>query len=154
MSLSDIRTQIKTLLESVPGIGKVHDFERWTTNWNTFLNYFKDSNNRINGWVITRSETVERLQSPEAANISIHIFRIKGYYGLKDSLESEKVFQDLIESIRSVLRVHPTLNGTCLRVFPPAVRVFSFQRRSGIMMHQCEIQLRVEEYIRYTAVET
>jgi len=152
MGLAEIRTQIKTLLETVPGIGKVHDFERWTTDWNAFLNYFKDSNNRINGWVITRSETGERLQSPEAVNVSTHTFVIKGYYGLKDSLESEKIFQDLIESVRSVLRVNSTLNGTCRRTYPPSVTILANRPYAGILMHQCEIQFKVEEYIRYTPV--
>ncbi len=152
MGLSEIRIQIKTLLETVPGIGKVHDFERWTTDWNAFLNYFKDSHNRINGWVITRSETSERLQSPEAVNVSAHTFVIKGYYGLQDSLESEKIFQDLIESVRSVLRVNSTLNGTCRRIYPPSVNILANRPYAGILMHQCEIHLKVEEYIRYTPV--
>ena len=37
MSLADIRTQLKSIIESVDGIGIVHDFGRQTTDWKKFL---------------------------------------------------------------------------------------------------------------------
>ncbi len=149
MSLADIRKEIKNLLETVPGIGKVHDFERWTTDWKKFLEYFKTEDNKINGWTISRSESQEREHAAGVVNISNHTFIIKGYYGLKDSLESEKTFQDLIEEIRSVLRTHHDLNGSCLTTSPPQVSVLRPSPFGGILMHQCQIRLRVDEYIQY-----
>ena len=150
MGLAEIRTEIKNLLETVPGIGKIHDFERWTTDWKKFLSYFKDSDNKINGWVITRAESQEHRHATNAVNFSTHRFIIMGYYGLKDSQESEKAFQDLIEGVRSVLRTHDNLNGSCLTSDPPQVKVLSPHLFGGILTHQCEIQLRVKEYIQYT----
>ncbi len=152
MGLAQIRTEIKNLLETVSGIGKVHDYERWTNDWRTFLNCFNTDNNKINGWMITRIDTRERLQAAGAVNIATHTLAIKGYYGLKDNIESEKTFQDLIESIRSTLRTHNNLNGTCLKSYPPQVDVLSPHPYAGILMHQCRIQLKVEEYIRYTPI--
>ena len=100
--------------------------------------------------MITRSNAQERLHAAGAVNISTHSFVIKGYYGLKDSKESEKAFQDLIEEIRSVLRTHDNLNGSCLTSDPPQVSVLSPSPYAGVLAHRCEILLRVQEYIRYT----
>ena len=150
MALADIRTEIKNLLETIPGIGKVHDFERWTVNWKKFLEFFKTADNKINGWVVTRSETQEREHAAGAVNIRTHTVTIKGYYGLKDSMESEKTFQDLIEEICSVLRTHDNLNGSCLTTSPPQVSVYRPNPFAGILMHQYQIRLRADEYIQYT----
>jgi len=54
MPLAEIRTQIKTILEGVSGIGIVHEYERWAADWKGFLDLFKDANGWINGWSITR----------------------------------------------------------------------------------------------------
>lgn len=150
MGLAEIRTEIKNLLETVPGIGKVHDYERWTTDWKTFLSYFKDADNRINGWTITRRRTSERIHAASAVNIATHVFEISGYYGLKDSQESEKTFQGLIELVCSVLRENNSLNGNCLRSEPPQLTMVYHHTLSGILVHACDIRLAVDEYIQYT----
>jgi len=150
MGLAEIRTEIKRLLEEVPGIGKVHDFERWTVDWRRFLEYFKDAEDRINGWIITRTESQERQHAAGAVNIRSHLFVIKGYYGLKDSLESEKVFQDLIEEVCAVLRAHSDLNGSCLTSLPPQVVKVYHYPFGGVLVHACDIRLRVDEYISYS----
>ena len=150
MALQEIRNEIKTLLESVDGIGKVHDFERWTVDWKKFLEFFKTADNKINGWVITRSESRESEHAAGAVNIRSHTFLIKGYYGLKDSLESEKIFQDLIENICSALRRNNDLNGSCLNSDPPQVSLLKPGTFGGILTHQCQIRLIAREYVQYT----
>ncbi len=149
MALADIRTEIKSLLETVPGIGKVHDFERWTTDWKKFLEYFKTEDNKINGWTISRSTTEEEAQSM-AVNIRTHQIIIKGYYGLKDSVESEKTFQALIESICDVLRSNHDLNGSCLTSDPPQVTKVYPRPFGGVLVHVCNIALSVDERLQYS----
>jgi len=151
MGLAEIRTEIKNLLETVPGIGKVHDFERWTADWKTFLSFFQDSSGKINGWTITRTRADERLRAVGAVNTRTHRFVIRGYYGLKDSLESEKTFQDLIEAICEVLRKNNDLNGSCLRSDPPQLAKVFHGTVAGILIHMCHIHLQVDEYVQYTA---
>lgn len=117
MSLSSIRTQIKTILEGVSGIGIVHDYERWSADWKAFLTLFQDSNDLINGWMFAREKTVQRrvtLGEKEKA----HIFRLRGVYGLKDEDATEKTFQDLIESNVAAFDADETLSGTCLTINP------------------------------------
>ncbi len=148
MALADIRTEIKNLLETVPGIGKVHDFERWTVEWKKFLEFFKTGDNKINGWTVTRSVSREENQAM-GINIRTHQILIKGYYGLKDSVESEKTFQTLVESVCDVLRSNNELNGSCLRSEPPQVTKVHPRPFGGVLVHVCNILLSVDEYLQY-----
>jgi len=150
MGLAEIRTQIKTLLETVPGIGKVHDYERLTRDWNTFLSFFRDSNGRINGWTIGRLFAREKFRGASPVNIRTHQIVIRGYYGLKDSLETDKTFQSLIESICAVLRSNSDLNGSCFRSDPPQVTKIYPRTFGGVLVHYTEIVLSVEEYVAYS----
>lgn len=150
MGLPEIRTEIKSLLETVPGIGKVHDFERWTNDWKTFLSLFKTEENKINGWTISRSFTKEKVHAATAVNIRTHRIIIKGYYGLKDSIESEKTFQSLIESVCDVLRKNNDLNSSCWGSDPPQVTKVYPRPFGGILVHACNIVLSVDEYLRYS----
>lgn len=148
MGLSNIRAEIKTILGSVSGIGKVHDFERWTIDWKKFLEFFKTEDNKINGWTITRSTSREENQAM-GTNIRTHQIVITGYYGLKDSIESEKTFQDLIESVCDALRSNNDLNGSCLRSEPPQITRVYPRPFGGVLVHVCNILLSVDEYLQY-----
>lgn len=150
MGLAEIRTEIKTILESVEGIGKVHDYERHTVDWKTFISLFTDTDNRINGWTITRSQVREAQHASLGANIRTHNFRIRGYFGLKDSTQSEKTFQGLIDTVCSAFRTKETLNGTSLKAGPPSVGTISRRHFSGILVHTCDITLEAQEYIQFT----
>jgi hypothetical protein len=149
MSLADIRAQLKSILESVEGIGKVHDYQRWTKDWKKFLELFKDGDNKLNGWIITLGDTNEALYVATGVNMATHELLIKGYYGLKDEAESEKVFIDLIEKIRTALRSNHNLNGSCLTSDPPATLEVTHDKLGGVLVHKGVISLKVKEYIRY-----
>ncbi len=149
MNLSNIITQLKTIVESIDGIGKVHDYDRWTVDWNTLRQLFADDNNRLNGWVITCPQSDENIHA-NVVNIRKHRIKIEGIYGQKDSAESEKVFRDLLEKICDKLRENNSLNGSCLRADPPRVAKVMRRRFAGILAHVGEIHLSVDEYIRYS----
>jgi len=148
MSLANIRTEIKNLLETVPGIGKVHDYQRWTNDWKKFLEFFKTSDNKINGWMITSPRANEKIQALNV-NTCTYDMEIIGNYGLQDEAASGTTFQDLIEAVRSVFRSNYNLNGSCLRSEPPKL-VRTYKRSfGGVLVHSCVILLRVVEYIDY-----
>ncbi len=148
MSLSDIITQLKTIIELVDGVGKVHDYDRWTVDWKTLLKLFTDDNNRLNAWVITCPQSDEKIHA-NVVNILKHLIKIEGVYGQKDSAESEKVFRDLLEKICDKLRENNNLNGSCFGADPPRVAKVMRRRFAGILAHVGEIHLSVDEYIRY-----
>lgn len=117
MSLADIREQIKVILQGVPGIGIVHDYERMSADANKFIGLYKDVDGRINSWTITRTATPERWFSNRDYE-RVYEMALRGYYGLQDAAASEIVFQDRIEAICDEFRGNDTLNGTCETTCP------------------------------------
>lgn len=102
MSESGIRAQIKSTLEAVPGIGAVHDYERYPRSLGDFfLAMTSGSPSRVNGWVIHRaSASAERVTLGRGGQIERgHGFRITGFYQLDDADGSEKDFQALLEAV-------------------------------------------------------
>ena len=117
MSFTSIRAVVKTTLETVSGIGQVHDFRRHTTHWEEFYQrHTKDG--RLNNWEITRTATeqeliaVQNLAGTEPFFHDTHDILILGHMALKDSLESEKTFQTLVDAVIAAFRLKNQLTGT------------------------------------------
>lgn len=161
MSLSAIRDQIKAILESVEGIGVVHDYERWAVDWNKILELFKPARqDKINGWMITRRSTDERVEV-FGRNLVSHTFLIRGVYSLDDGASSEKTFQAIIEAIRTAFRSRFDLNGACEATYldvdamgpggKVGVQVSLIETRmfGSILCHYCELLLGAQERVAY-----
>ncbi len=111
--LATIRTAIVAKLASVANIGIVHPFERYAAREGEFRDlYVADIGGQpmIRGWYVRRSATRE-VSSVVGVSMRISTWRIVGYHGLDDATESEKVFDDLIESACDAFRADPTLGG-------------------------------------------
>lgn len=150
MSLSIIRTEIKGIMDGVTDIGVVHDYERLATDWIKFLSFYKPAGkNYIRGWSITRQKSPEKGNGED--DTAAHQYRrmhnmvIRGYYGLKDSDASEKVFQDLVETVCDTFRGKPTLNGKADDSSPPQVDIFETRMFGTVLCHYVEIRIVVEE---------
>jgi len=144
MSLTDIREQIKSILAGIDGIGAVHDYERWSKDWNKFLDHYKSPDGRINGWSITRDRTSEECDT-SSHHTRIHHFTIRGFYGLKDSEASELTFQGLIEDICEAFRSKYQLNETVNDNSPIQVEAVEPRMFGGVLCHFCELSLTAEE---------
>jgi len=149
MSLAGIKSEIRNIILSVTGIENVHEYERWTVRAEKFLDAFKDSNDRINGWEISRRITEEFKKSTGSWQ-RIYTFIIRGYYGVQDAAESELAFDALIELIADKFRANPNLNTTC--VFHDWLQVDLVEPRmfGNILVHYCELSLRVTETLTVT----
>ncbi len=146
MGLADIREQIKTILSGVSGAGVVHDYDRWASTWEKFLDLFKDeATGKINGWTITRDKTPATTAST-THDSRVHHFRIRGYYGLKDEDASEIVFQQLIEDICASFRSKYKLNDTAENTEPVQVEAVDLRIFGNVLCHYCELLLMAEEY--------
>jgi len=119
MALSSIISEAKNVFEGVTGHGIVHEYERWSKNWSTLLNLFKDSNSRINGLTISRKGTAQR-QATIGEVEKAHVLRIQAVYGLNDADGSETTFQSLLEDYVAAFNDddNKTLNNTCLTIDP------------------------------------
>jgi len=145
MSETLIRTGIKNLLEAITGVGKVHDYERFTMRPEEFLLLFKDAtSNKIIGWEITRTGAdVERVTSNKFK--ILHHFVIKGYYGLQDSSASEKLFNAVVELIIAKLINNPIADTQGLAI--PQVKTINAQVFGDHLCHHAEIEYSVREII-------
>jgi hypothetical protein len=117
MSLADIREQIKVVLAGVPGIGVVHDRERFANEWGKFLNLFKDANGRINGCMFSR-ESRRRVQQTIGETEKAHVFVFRRFMAVKDSDETGIIFDDHLEELADAFDDYETLNDTCRTINP------------------------------------
>lgn len=147
MSLANIREQIKAILSGVSGIGVVHDYDRWASTWEKFLDQYKDeATGKINGWAITRTKTPEEADSFEK-HARDYEFTVRGFYGLKDEDASEIVFQDLVEDICTAFRTNFTLNSTCDESGPMQVVLVENRVFGSVLCHYCELSIMARERV-------
>lgn len=150
MSLAAIRTQLKTVVEGVTNIGKVHDYERWAAEWSKVLDVFKvtiGGEERIQGWTITREATPATDFAMTTQESRRHVMVLRAYRVLNDTKESEKEFQDLIETVCTALRGQRLgkLNGTVTKLFPAQVRIVEHRDLGGVLVHYAEIAVEAME---------
>ncbi len=142
MTVAAIGNQIKSILEGVSGIGIVHVYERWSANWDTFLEHFK-TGGKINGWTISRSDTSAKAMFLRTTRRA-HTIKIRGVYGLRDADGSETVFQALIEAIQNACDTayyNNTVNAEgLLQVKAVEPRMFG-----SVLCHYAELEWKVNE---------
>lgn len=149
MSLASIKTEIRNILLSVDGIEKVHAYERWTNRGEKFKEFYVDSNNKINGWEITR-RSAEEVKESTGSWKRTHEFIIRGYYGIQDEAESEIAFEALIELIADKIRTNANLNTTCIYHSWLQLDIMEPRMFSNFLAHYCELSLRVTETLTVT----
>jgi hypothetical protein len=150
VSLGSIRTQIKTTLEGVSGIGQVYEYLRHVANENMFKTLFIKSN-KLNAWLITREAVQDNAISTAPSYIRTHNFKIFGFYGLKDTDATENTFQALVDTVLDDLRIAleppSVLSGAALNATLPQARAINHKQYSKRLTHACEITFTVDEYI-------
>lgn len=113
-TFTDIRDAIRDTMQSIPTIGQVHDFERFSRDDKNFkLHYLSgpDGNKKILGWYIKR---VSFKQSRFGMRYQVVTrWRIVGFMGLSDDDASEKQFDDLIEQLVAAFQADSNLGGKC-----------------------------------------
>lgn len=147
MSLSLIRTQIKTKLEAISGVEKVYDYKRFSSDLATYKDLFvKDS--RVNTWEIER-KTFSRTARGGSGDIedTTHNFIIRGFYSSYDILATEKTFQDLVETICASFINDPTLGGKAKIVHMPITGEFGTVMLGSVLCHTVNINISIEERI-------
>ena len=146
MSLSAIRTKLKSELEAISGIEKVYDYKRFCSDLATYKDLFI-KNDKVNTWEIER-KSFERTGrgSPSVEDI-IHVFIIRGFYSFYDKFATEKTFQDLVEDICNVFIADPTLDGVAKVIHVPITGEFSTAFLGAVLCHVVEIEIHIEERI-------
>ncbi len=148
MSDATIRASIKTLMLAVTGIGVVHDYSRWTDDEKTFEDHYQAvANQPLHGWEITR----EGFQTVRLAGDKYkvtHDYVIRGFYALKDSTASEKVFNLVVDAVNQKIidtKLTNTEGKTLPRIKIDPVEI------GDTLCHRAEVRLSVTEITSKTA---
>lgn len=149
MSLTTIRTEIKTVLEGITDIGVVHSYERFSTDWTKFLAFFKPAGKSyVRGWSIRRERTPEGYDEL-GTNFGRRKYRfvIRGYMSLEDATASSNTFDDLIETVCDTFRPLTVNNLNEKAMGSGLIQVELVQDRmfGSVLCHYCELSLEVEE---------
>lgn len=152
MAFAAIRDEIKTILEGVAGIGKVHAYRRHTTFWDE---YFRDhvKSGEVNTWEISRTATAQEIIAVQGSVGTepffhdTHSVLIVGRMSLKDDEKSEQDFQALVDAIVAAIRVKNLLNGKVLLPKQAQVPVIEHRTFGGILVHYCEVTFEAVERV-------
>jgi hypothetical protein len=148
MPLTTIRAQLKTLLESVTGIGRVYDYKRYSSDWGTYKQLFV-KNSKVNEWEIQRNALVVEPRGSQATagkvKDTVHNLVIRGFYAFTDDPSSEKPFDTLVDSITDLFIRNQDLNGTAEIINIPITGEISFGQLGDVLCHVVEIKLSVRE---------
>jgi len=145
MSLSTVRTKMKTVIESVSGIGQVYDYQRYTHDWASYKDLFQKSS-KINTWDIMRiKNTSDPYGGSGGREDRTHDFIVRGFYAVSDELASEKTFQALTDLVIDAFRNKPDLDGVANILNFPITADFDNQMFGGVLCHTVAISISVAE---------
>jgi len=147
LSLSAFREKLKEKLESVPGIGVVHDYQRWTRDREQFKTLFVKSG-KLNAWWVEWPDTPE-ADPGELGNtvVRTYHFVVRGVYALKDSAASDKEFDLLVEKVLNELSENRDLDGTVQVAQPALLGANTEEMFSEVLSHICSIDVYWSELI-------
>lgn len=102
-----IRAALMTLLQTVPGIGRVHNYERFSKSPQDFQKLYQDGND-ILGWYVRR-QSYRELPFTSTRNRVRTRWVLQGFAGLVDGKATELAFDNLIDAIAEAVRARPVL---------------------------------------------
>lgn len=145
-----IRAAVKTRLEAVIGIGRVHDYERWASDWSKYLDLFKTTignTEQIRGWTIA-CESFGNKQEAYQLHRKNYEFVIRGYLGLDDSAATGRtaiaLAEDVIEELEQYVKLDGALEvGTYAAGGLPRLAVLQPRMYGSVLCHYIEIRLAV-----------
>lgn len=149
---STIAADTKTKLESIPGSGIIHAYERQAVDLAKFITLFKDATGKICGWEITRRAVTEHQRG---AIFRHHQMVLHGYMGLQDAAASAVTFQDLCDTICDAFRsAEPPpastweyRNGDEPDKTPPQIELITDRMFGPVLCHHAVITISVTERI-------
>ncbi len=145
MSLSTIRSEIKKILEAVPGVENVYDYKRYCNDWVTYKDLFV-ADSKVNTWEVQR-DTFSKTAHGGNGDVqdTENDFTIRGFYSVYDAYASEKTFQELVEIILENFLNNPTLNGNAEILHVPITGTFTIGRLGNVLCHIVEIKMGIKD---------
>jgi hypothetical protein len=146
MSLTTIRTKIKTYIQTATGlVSSVYDYRRISSDIKQRHSLFKE-NEMIHTWDITRVGFERQHGAGHGGVVTItHDFLIRGFYGLNDTLATEKTFADIVDLVCVQFENNPTLDGEAQIINNPIVGTQSEEMFASVLCHKAEIKLLIQQ---------
>lgn len=148
-ALDDLRAAVVATLNTVPNIGKVHDYERFAKQEGEFRTlYLHDLGGgaqQIRGWHVRRVAT-RRTHETGASREDFITWRIRGFMSLDDGAASEKTFDNLIEAVLDAFDASAQLSALNAYVYSPNGEGPELEEHEpvmlgGVLCHQARIKL-------------
>lgn len=147
MAQADIRTAIYNAVAGVAQVGEVHDYARWASTWDAFLDHYRDSVlGQVRGWAVGYAGFEEQDLEFGDSRLRAHRFLVRGVMALEDGEETEKTWATLAESVANAIKDDTTLAANYYRVNPAALLVEERQF-GGVLCHYAELAVVVIEYV-------
>jgi hypothetical protein len=154
MSYSTIRAVVKSTLEGISTIEKVQDYRRHHVEWDKIATSFKDTNNRIHGWIIEWDSADPELEASGSRVYSyIHTIRLIGLYSLVDIDATGKTFEDECDTILDTFNALEWLESGSTKVAriqePAILENIDEAEFVGVLCHRAFIILKYNEQRSY-----
>lgn len=109
--LDAIIDRVVTAIGTVTDAGKARAYGFWTINPQTFLDQFKYTMTAgpeigkimIRGWIVTRARASQKRISMPKTKERVQVIEVHGYHSLSESIESEKLWQELVELVMDAM---------------------------------------------------
>ena len=148
MTTSTTRSAIKTLLESVSGIGRVHSHKQYSSDWASYKDKFI-KNSKVNEWEIQRESFSKESRGSQARSGKVKdktdVFVIRGFYAFTSKPSSEEAFDLLIDLITDEFIQDRDLGGAVEIIEDPITGEIFFARLGEVLCHVVEIRITVKE---------
>jgi hypothetical protein len=146
--MEPIRAAIVDAMNEVSNIGKVHAYERYSSDMATLASLYQ-TDDLLLGWFISRGRVSET--SPFSGRRVEQIeWKIMGYRGFVDADATEMAFDDLIDNIRIRFRTSDTFGGA----WPWGFEKYGIQVDetgpvlfAGVLCHSAKLSLPTTRYI-------
>ena len=154
--LAEHRAAIARALAAVPGMGHVHECERYAAGEAAFRALYlyetAPGQSEVRGWWLRRVATREHSPST-GRTVCAHTWQLRGYAAFADERGSERQLDERVESFRAAVRADPTLGGVCqpgpLAEGEDGVQVVDAGpvRFAGVLCHGIVLKLTTWSYL-------
>jgi len=129
------------------GAQNVYAYQRHVADWKAMLALFQYGTGGaavIHGWTVSR-ERVDETWLTNKEVVRVHHFKIRGYYGCKDSSATEDTFQNLLDTVSNKWREEFDMEGTAEQRTPLQFPMIDHRLFSGVLCHYAECTVAVTE---------
>ena len=139
----DIREYLLTRIETLPDVGPIHKYYRYSSTVKDLFNLFVLAR-QFRGWMFSRESLTPRTTGGNVLYLD-HEFVLRPYYGVQDAVGSELVFQNHLDRVVHLFETDFRMGGLAVRTSPVSVRRITHRQFAGVVCHSADLALTVTE---------